>query len=440
MSVDAWAGRRVAVWGAGRTGIAAANLLVDLGAHPILSDNRALDAVDGLDPRVEVRGGGNTLAGADVLVPSPGIKPSTPALAEALARGVTVVSEIELAAQVTEAPIVAISGTDGKSTTTMMIGAVIEAAGRPCVVAGNIGTPLAARCRDVGADGVLVAEVSAFQLWTCGHFRPHVAVITNVADDHADYFDGDTARYARTKARVLWDQVPGDHAILRSDDPIVSAFETRPGVHRVGYSPYEATDWHLADGLLVGPKGPVMAAADLPVPGPHNVANALAALAAGDALGLDVDAMIAGLKGFRGLPHRLEAVRTHRGVRWFDDSKATNPHAAAVGIKALDGELVVITGGFDKGLDLSPVVEAILPRAAHVVVMGTTAERTLAALDDRVPTTRVGDMAAAVQAAAQIAQPGQTVVLSPAASSFDQFRSYAHRGEVFQQAVRALGD
>lgn len=435
-----WRGRRVAVWGAGKTGIAAANLLVDLGAHPILSDNRMLDSVAGLDPRVEVRGGGNTLAGAEVLVPSPGIKPSTPALVEAMAQGVRIVSEIELAAMVTEAPIVAISGTDGKSTTTMMIGAVIEAAGRPCVVAGNIGTPLAARTRDVGADGVLVAEVSAFQLWSCGHFRPHVAVITNVADDHADYFDGDTDRYAAAKSRVLWDQKAGDFAITRADDPIVASFATQPGVTRRGFSPYQTTDWHLADGRLCGPNGPVMVATDLPVPGPHNVANALAALAVGDALGLDHRAMVAGLKAFRGLPHRLEAVATIDDVRWFDDSKATNPHAAAVGIRALDGDLIVITGGFDKGLDLAPVIDAILPRAAHVVVMGTTAERTLAALDGRVPTTRAQTMDEAVQAAARIATSGQTVVLSPAASSFDQFRSYAHRGDVFQAAVRALAD
>lgn len=439
---EAFKDRIVAVWGAGKSGIAASNLLVDLGATVLLSemsDPRDLYNLQGVDPRVEVRGGGNFLAGADLLIPSPGIKPSTPVMVEALNSGVQIMSEIELAAHVTDAPIVAISGTDGKSTTTMMIGAIIEASGRPCVVAGNIGIPLSARCRDVGADGVLVAEVSAFQLWSCGYFRPRVAVVTNVADDHADYFDGDTARYARTKARVLTDQMVGDVAILRSDDPVVSAFETNTGVRRLRYSPYQKTDWRLEDGMLVGPMGAVMPATDLPVIGPHNVANALAACAAGAAFGIDAAAMARGLRGFKGLPHRLERVLERGGVTWIDDSKATNPHAAAVGLRAVDTPQVIITGGFDKGLDLAPFVEAALVRAVHVIVMGTTAERTLAVIDRRVATSRVETMQEAVEEAARIAQPGQSVVLSPAASSFDQFGSYAHRGEVFQAAVQALG-
>jgi UDP-N-acetylmuramoylalanine--D-glutamate ligase len=182
-----------------------------------------------------------------------------------------------------------------------------------------------------------------------------------------------------------------------------------------------------------------MPATDLPVPGPHNVANALAACAAGAAFGIDAATLAQGLRGFAGLPHRLERVRVLDGVTWFDDSKATNPHAAAVGIRALDGPLVIITGGFDKGLDLAPFVEAALPRAAHLVVMGTTADRTLDAIGQRLPTHRATDMQSAVQLAHQLAQPGQQVVLSPAASSFDQFRSYAHRGQVFQAAVHALG-
>lgn len=429
----------VAVWGAGKSGIAAADLLVDLGATVILSDARDLDGLEGVDPRVDVRGGGNVLAGADLLVPSPGIKPSTLALVEALKSGVQLMSEIEVAAHVTEAPIVAISGTDGKSTTTMMIGAIIEASGMPCVVAGNIGIPLSARCRDVGADGVLVAEVSAFQLWSCGYFRPRVAVITNVADDHADYFDGDTNRYAEAKARVLTDQQAGDVAIVRSDDPVVSAFETNECVQRLGFSPYEATDWRLEDGMLVGPNGPVMAAKDLPVIGPHNVANALAACAAAAVFGIDATAMAAGLRAFFGLPHRLQRVLERDAVIWIDDSKATNPHAAAVGLRALDTPQVIITGGFDKGLDLAPFIDAVLLRAVHVIVMGTTADRTLEALGGRVATSRVETMQQAVDEAARIAQSGQSVVLSPAASSFDRYRSYAHRGEVYQAAVKALG-
>ncbi len=431
-------GRRVAVWGAARSGVAAANLLVDLGATVVLSDSREAPDVVGLDPRVELRCGGNVLAGAELCVPSPGIKPSTPALREAVAAGVTLMSEIELAASVAQAPIVAITGTDGKSTTTEMVGAVVAAAGRPAVVAGNIGVPLSERVRDVGPDGVVVAEVSAFQLWSCGYFRPRVAVLTNIAADHAEYFEGDTEVYAAAKARVLRDMGHGDTAVLRTDDHVVRRFATPAGVDRVGFAPAPEADWGLREGWLARGERPVMRARDLPVPGLHNVCNALAALAAGAALGLEVERMVDGLRTFRGLPHRLELVREVAGVRWYDDSKATNPHAAAAGLSALDAPLVVITGGYEKGLDLQPFLDALLPRARHVVAMGATGRRTLAALGDRVAATTVETMEEAVRAAAQRARRGDAVVLSPAASSFDRFRSYHHRGDVFQAAVRGL--
>lgn len=439
----ALAGQRVAVWGAARSGVAAANLLADLGAEVVLSDTRevAALALDGLDGRVALRGGGNVLDGATVLVPSPGIPPHAPALRAALATGVRLVSEIELAAAVATAPIVAITGTDGKSTTTEMVGAVVRAAGRPAAVAGNIGTPLSEAARDVGPDGVLVAEVSAFQLWSCGYFRPRVAIVTNVAEDHAEYFEGDVAAYARAKARVLDDQQVGDVAVLRADDAVVAGFVVPAAVRRVWFAPAPMpTGWDCEDGLLRRDGRPVMVAADLPVPGRHNIANALAALAAGDALGLDLPAMVEGLRNFRGLPHRLERVRDRRGVVWYDDSKATNPHAAAHGLRALDRPLVVITGGYDKGLDLAPFADAVLPRARHVVLTGPTAGRTEIALGGRVPTSRAADMAEAVRQAAAVAQPGDAVVLSPAASSFDAYRSYAHRGEVFQREVAALAE
>lgn len=431
-------GRRVAVWGAARSGVAAANLLADLGAQVVLSDSRDSPEAEGLDARVELRGGGNVLAGADLLVPSPGIPPGTPALREALAAGVELMSEIELAASVARAPIVAITGTDGKSTTTEMVGALVRAAGRPVVVAGNIGVPLSERVREVGPDGVVVAEVSAFQLWSCGRFRPRVAVVTNIAEDHAEYFEGDVAAYAAAKARVLADMGPGDTAVLRANDRVVQGFATPEGVARVGFSATSDATWGVRDGWLSRDARRVMRACDLRVPGLHNVDNALAALAAGEALGLGLERMVDGLRGFRGLPHRLELVRALEGVRWYDDSKATNPHAAAAGLAALDAPLVVITGGYEKGLDLGPFIEALLPRARHVVAMGATGQRTLDALHGRVANSTVETMAEAVREAARLARRGDAVVLSPAASSFDRFRSYHHRGEVYQTAVRGL--
>jgi UDP-N-acetylmuramoylalanine--D-glutamate ligase len=436
-----WRGVRVAVWGAAKSGVAAANLLAELGADVVLSDTRTTLELDGLDPRVTVRSGGNVLDGARVLVPSPGIPPGAPALAAAVADGVRLVSEIELAVSVATAPVVAITGTDGKSTTTAMIGAVVAAAGRPVVVAGNIGDPLSAHARDVGADGVVVAEVSAFQLWTCGYFRPRVAVMTNIAEDHADYFANDRAAYVAAKARVFGDQGPGDTAVLRADDATVMAMATPSGVARVPFSPRPLeAGWGFADGWLTRDGERVMAADALPVKGPHNVANALAALASGAALGVPLEAMVEGLRTFRPLPHRLERVAEKRGVLYLDDSKATNPHAAAIGLRSLDAPLVVLAGGYDKGLDQGMFVDELVRRARHVVLVGGTAARTASEIAGRVPTSIAPDMDAAVRLAASIAQPGDTVVLSPASSSFDLYRSYHHRGEVFQAAVRALAD
>jgi UDP-N-acetylmuramoylalanine--D-glutamate ligase len=442
MSLDL-AGERFAVWGAARSGIAASNLLVELGASVVLSDSRPLESIgrEGLDARVELRGGGNVVEGARWVVPSPGIPPSAPIFAQARALGVRLMSEIELAARVCRAPIVAITGTDGKSTTTEMVGALGRAAGLATEVAGNIGTPLSERVRAVGPDGLVVAEVSAFQLWSCGHFRPRVAIVTNVAPDHTDYFGGDHAAYIASKARVLADLQAGDVAVLRGDDPVVAGFETAPGVHRVTFGP--ATDFDFGwDGthLLEGERR-ILPQSELGVVGRHNVLNALAALAAGRALGLSWAPMLEALRAFRGLPHRMEAVRVRGGVTWLDDSKATNPHAAVVGLRSLSGSYVAIVGGFDKGLDQSDFEAELAARARAVLAVGpdgSTAARTVRALEGRVAVYACASMDEAVARADALAQPSDSVVLSPAASSFDLYRDYHHRGQVYQAAVRAL--
>ncbi|MFN3201835.1 MAG: UDP-N-acetylmuramoyl-L-alanine--D-glutamate ligase [Bradymonadia bacterium] len=436
---SALVGEIVAVWGAARSGRAAANLLQKIGAHVVLSDNRPESELDleGIHPEVEVRGGGNVLAGARWLVPSPGIRPGAKIL-EGL-EGVRLISEIELAAAVAQAPVVAITGTDGKSTTTLMCAAAIRGAGRPVVVAGNIGDPLCDHIHDVGPDGVVVAEVSAFQLWSCGHFRPQVAIITNVAEDHGDYFDHDRSAYALAKARLLWDLEPGDTAILRRDDQVVWSMPNNPGVAQVGFSIHpQAEGWGYAEGQITLDGHPVMPDTAVPAPGVHNVANAQAALAAGLALGLPLDGLIAGLADFEGLPHRLQPVAEIAGVSWFDDSKATNPHAAAVGLRSLPGPIVAVVGGYDKGLDLDLMVQALHAQARAVIYMGPAGQRVAEALGEGLPLYPAEDMTSAVEQAQRLAQPGDQVVLSPGASSFDAYTSYAHRGRDFQRAVKAL--
>jgi UDP-N-acetylmuramoylalanine--D-glutamate ligase len=438
--MSAWTGRHVAVWGAARSGIAAANLLADLGAHVVLSDLREAPEAQGLDPRVTLLGGGNVLGEATVLVPSPGIKPSTPALLAARAAGVQILSEIELAGSVCTAPIVAISGTDGKSTTTEMVGAVIRGAGRPALVAGNIGIPFSERARALGPEGVLVVEVSEFQLWSCAHFRPQVSIITNVADDHADYFDHQPERCAAAIGRVLMDQRAGDTAILRAQDPQVAAFVVPDGVETHWFSPAPShTGWGLTDEAITLDGAPVMARSAMPLPGWHNALNAMAALAAGTALGLPLAPMVEALEAFTGLPHRLQPLGTLNGATWYDDSKATNAHAASVGLRALTVPQVVITGGYDKGLDLQGFADAVAERAHHVVLTGPTADRMAEALAKRVPISRACSMAEAADHAAAMARPGDAVILSPASSSFDAYRNYVHRGLVFQAEAQRVG-
>lgn len=437
-----YAGRRVAVWGAARSGIAAANLLTHFGAEVTLSDPRSETDLDltGLASGVAVIFGTNALAGAELLVPSPGIRPSIPVLVEARQRGVQIMSEIELAASVAKAPIVAITGTDGKSTTTAMVGAAVEGAGRRAIIAGNIGDPFSRRVLEAGSDDVLVIEVSAFQLWSCGHFCPQVAIITNIAEDHAEYFEHDTQAYIDAKARVLHDMEAGSTAVLRHDDAVVRGFAVPDGIITRWFEPTKRSqDWGFHQGQLTFDGRAVMAANDLRVPGHHNICNALSALAAGHGLGLDLPGMVAGLSEFTGLSHRLAHVRKRRGVHWYNDSKATNPHAASAGLLALERPLVVITGGYEKGLDLGPFVDA-LGQAKHVIVTGPTSGRTIEALAGRWPVTKATSMADAVTQAAELSQRGDAVILSPAASSFDAYRSYAHRGEVYESEVLKLSD
>jgi UDP-N-acetylmuramoylalanine--D-glutamate ligase len=245
---------------------------------------------------------------------------------------------------------------------------------------------------------------------------------------------------ADSMARVLRDLGPGDTAVLRADDVVVWGFPVPEGVRRVGFAPRpRAEGFGLDAGIITCDGVPILAASELSLPGPHNVANAQAALATGRALGLPLAPMCQALRTFAGLPHRLERVRVRGGVTFVDDSKATNPHAAMVGLKALPGRLVVITGGYDKGLDLRGFCDVLAERAQVVLAVGPTAGRTLRTLGDRVATAEEApDLATALARAVALAEPGDTVVLSPAASSFDAWKSYAHRGEAFAAAVRAL--
>lgn len=460
-------GRSVAVLGAAKSGVAAANLLADAGARRVvLSDLRSADQLDvaSLSAQVEVVGGRNDLADADLVVTSPGVPPGAPPLAEAAARGIPIWSEPELAFRLLPpgTRVLAITGTDGKSTVTTMLGHIERTAApdaRPVWEGGNLGTPLCQAVLDgalrPAADGTparAVVEMSCFQLLHVHAFRPRVAALLNIAEDHLDVH-GDLDGYAAAKARVFENlRGPDDTAVYRADD------------RRCAAAAAAAADRSAPDPPRLVPFGPtpeVLAfwasraldpARALPMIGVHNVLNAEAATRMAQADGIDRLAAADALAGYRPLRHRLEVVLDDpvTGVRWIDDSKATNPHAAAAVLRALatdpvrppatSASVLLLAGGVDKGLPLARLVAAAREAGVRQAwCYGAIRERLSAALTGAVAAVHtVGTLAEAVEGARAAGERGDVVVLAPACSSFDQFSGYADRGDAFRRLVTGV--
>jgi len=447
LSIASAAGRALVV-GLGKTGVSCARYLARRGWAVAITDTRVeppgLAAIRSELPDIALFLGGfepSAFAAAELVVVSPGVSVDQPPIREARARGAQVLGDIELFAREAQAPVAAITGSNGKSTTTLLLGEMARIAGRRVAVGGNLGEP-ALDLLDPAVE-FYVLELSSFQLETTDSLAPAVAAVLNLSADHLDRYP-DLAAYAAAKARILR---AADVAIINRDDPLVAAM---PGGHeRRGFTlgtPAEG-DFGLrrVDGALWLCRGrtALVPAAELRIPGRHNLANALAALAMGDALGLPLAAMREALRSFTGLPHRTQLVREIGGVRYYDDSKGTNVGATAAALEGLaDGSAartVLIAGGDGKGQDFAPLGPLLLRTARCVVLLGRDAPLIEAALDPATPRVRARDMAEAVQRAAGQAQPGDRVLLSPACASFDMFRDYVHRGEVFAEAVRRLG-
>jgi UDP-N-acetylmuramoylalanine--D-glutamate ligase len=384
---------------------------------------------------------GEAARAADLVVPSPGVHPDHPALVAAHEAGVPVRSEIDLAAARLrarpDAPrLVAVTGTNGKTTVTTLIDVILREAGIASVAAGNIGRPLL----DAAGDDVevIVAEVSSFQLaFISDAFAPDVAVLLNVAEDHVDWH-GSTAAYAQAKAELFRHQSPSGLLVVNRDDPVALALAAAAPAHvtRFGTGMPAPGDYGVLGTDLVGPPGVLTA---VPASGaPHDTANALAAAAAALAVGADVDALAHAIDGFAGLAHRVQLVRDHHGVRWYDDSKATNPHATAGALAGFE-HVVLIAGGRNKGLDLGGL-RVHAPRLRAVVAIGEAAGEVEAAFAGAAPVVRADSMHDAVRAASEHAQPGDAVLLSPACASFDWYESYAARGDDFAREVTSLTD
>jgi len=370
--------------------------------------------------------------GAALVSPSPSIPPRHPAFAAAAEAGVPVLSEFELASWWSDTPMAAITGTDGKTTVTTMVTDMLRASGLRAIDCGNNDLPLVAAIeQDVD---VLVVEASSFRLQLQDHFRPVVGTWLNFAADHLDWHQS-LDEYAEAKARLWRAQHPDDVAVANADDETVMRYARRAPSRVVTFG--AGGDFRLEHGLLRATRGDeLVAAADLWRAMPHDIANALAASATALAAGATLEGVRSALLDFRGLPHRVSPVAEAEGVSWYDDSKATAPHAATTAIQGFDS-VVLIAGGRNKGLDLSVLAEEA-ERIRAVVAIGEAAPEIERAFAGLRPVTVADSMDAAVAAAADYAQPGDAVLLSPACASFDWYRNYGERGDAFARAVEAL--
>lgn len=449
--------RRVLVVGLGRSGLAAARLCLEQGAQVTVNDSRQASTLEtALAPLGErvtcVLGGHPTEAftSAELIVLSPGVPP-LPALDAARAAGVPIIGELELGYRFIAAPVVAITGTNGKSTTTSLCGAMIAASGRPTFTGGNLGEPLCEAINrgdaGLGADGVAVLELSSFQLETVETFRAHVAVLLNLSEDHLDRYP-DFESYQRAKARIFERQQLDDWIVLNADPeqrklcrPLARDSAARQVTFRS--APSRGTGaWIADDDLCVRlPRQQVerYPRAALRLPGRHNTQNALAALLAARLAGATEAGCLLGLSEYTGLPHRMQLCGEHGDVRYYDDSKATNVGSVVGSLGGFERKVVLIAGGKDKGGDYAPLRPVLTEVCRHVVLIGAAADVMQQALEGSAPLSRASDMHDAVRKAAALAQPGDAVVLSPACSSYDMFRDFIERGQVFAAAVAALG-
>lgn len=449
---------RVTVLGFARSGRALTEALVERGIEVVVVEDKPADAIEGWRD-FEERGvrflfgdrerfdAAAALDGSGWLALSPGVPMTHPLVVETRRRGLPVLSEIEIAWRLAEEEAtgenrwVAVTGTNGKSTTTAWIAEILRFGPRPVALAGNIGAPLSGFLQDRRPRDY-VCEVSSFQLEAVDRFRPDVAVLTNVTPDHLDRYES-FEDYGAAKMRVFENQREEDFAVVNADDPIASRAKTR--ARRVPFSrraPAPGGTWCEKGRLyseVRGARREVLPAERLSLPGAHNLENALAALAAAECLDAPPAAIEKGLTGFRGLPHRTELVVEERGVAWVNDSKGTNVDAT---VKSLEGRapksVLLILGGRDKHGDFGRLVAPVAHAARMVLTIGEAAPVIEEALAGSAPIERRGTMESAVERAAELARPGDTVLLSPACASFDQYRNFEERGAHFSELVRRL--
>jgi UDP-N-acetylmuramoylalanine--D-glutamate ligase len=438
------------VVGLARTGVVTALFSAGYGASVTATELRpeaelAADAAKLRAAGVNLEFGGHTPAiflEQDLIVVSPGVPADLPQLEAARARGIPVWSEIELAWRLLRGKLVAITGSNGKTTTTSLVAHILKTAKIPTLVGGNIGVPLLALVESSMDTTVTVAEISSFQLETIEAFRPEIGVLLNLTPDHLDRH-ASFEDYADTKMRMFENQLDRDTAVLNADDPEVTRrMPSRGHIYWFSRQKRVAQGAFLRDEQIYfrldGTETALARRADISLRGDHNLENVLAACAAAYLAGADPAAISNGVKTFQGVEHRLEFVAEIGGVSFYNDSKATNVDATRKALEAFTGPLIVILGGKDKGSPYTPLRDLLRDRARLVLLIGAAAEKIAADLGDVTEVEQAGTLERAVQIAGRRSQPGDVVLLAPACSSFDQFQNYEHRGRVFKELVSGL--
>ena len=443
-------GKKVLVVGLARTGIATAKFLKAKGSLVTVTEvkpkeemKEAVQALKGMD--ISTEWGGHqteTFLKQDIIVVSPGVDLNIEPIQKAIKQGVRVVSEIELAYHFIHVPIIAVTGTNGKTTTTLLVGEMLKEDGRKVGVGGNVGEPLI-----LFADGkdrweVLVVEISSFQLEAIEDFRPRISVLLNITEDHLDRYPR-YDDYIEAKVRIFANQNSGDLAVLNRDDPIVMQFREKVKAKKVLFSLKEKLgEGAFSNGqtifLRLGEKGEEYSIAKTPLKGIHNVENMMAALTTARIFGCSKKSIQTVLDRFKGLEHRLEFVREIKGVRFYNDSKGTNVGSVVKSLQSFSEPVTLIAGGKDKNGDLSPLEALIQKRVKHLILIGEAKERMNRELGGLTDTVMAKTMEKAVLLAHQKAKAGEVVLLSPACSSFDMFKDYKERGKVFKEAVKRL--
>ncbi len=440
--MKSYKGKNVAVLGLGRSGEAAAILLFGLGARVSVLDSADAEKFDGAKLQklsgmgLQIVSGKNAEtsdAAYDLAVLSPGIDPKCALVQNLLHRGIPIIAEIELAYQSSSTPVIGITGTNGKTTTTELVAAMLTSAGTRTEAGGNIGKPYSEIVREGHPLDVITLEVSSFQLERIQKFRPAISVWLNLTPDHLDRYDS-TEEYRSAKLRIFENQQAEDWAVVNFRDalPPLTA-------KRITFSAYEiGADLHLRDDVIHYKNEPLLDPRETHLRGTHNTENLMAALGVGLARGLTAAQMGPALRDYRPQPHRCELVRELDGVTYINDSKATNLDALAKALASETHPVILIAGGKDKGFEFDTLAGMVGEKARWVVLIGEMAERIAVAWQDHVPCERVESLQEAVHVAWSLARPGEVVLFSPGTSSFDMFKSYADRGNQFRSLVSAL--